>query len=81
MLTREILPWIASRCGFRSDRGSTGLGGSSQGGLVPLDFGLRHVQHFDKLAVLSPSVWWEHRSSAAGSSSAPREIWNRPRLW
>jgi enterochelin esterase-like enzyme len=32
MLTRELLPWIAGQYRVRTDRESTGLGGSSLGG-------------------------------------------------
>ncbi len=43
-------------------RNSTGLGGSSLGGLVTCIWGCATPQHFGKLAVLSPSVWWNHKS-------------------
>ena len=49
----------------RRDREATGLGGSSLGGLVTLYLGLRYAQYFGKLAVLSPSVWWNHKSILA----------------
>ena len=37
------MPWIARRYRVRGDRESTGLGGSSLGGLVTLYLGLRHA--------------------------------------
>jgi len=40
----------------------TGLGGSSLGGLVSLYLGLRYATWFGKLAILSPSVWWNRKS-------------------
>jgi enterochelin esterase-like enzyme len=80
-LTREILPFIASHYRVRTDRDSTGLGGSSLGGLVTLYLGLRHAQHFGKLAVLSPSVWWNHKSILGYVNELAPEIWDRPRMW
>ena len=38
----------------------TGLGGSSLGGLVTLNLGLKYPQVFSKLMVMSPSVWWDN---------------------
>jgi enterochelin esterase-like enzyme len=43
------------------DPANTGLGGSSLGGLVTLYLGLLRPDVFGKLAVLSPSVWWDHK--------------------
>ena len=80
-LTQEILPFIASRYRVRTDRDSTGLGGSSLGGLVSLYLGLRYATWFGKLAVLSPSVWWNHKSILGYLNERAPEIWDRPRLW
>ena len=81
LLTRELMPWIAERYRIRTDRESTGLGGSSLGGLVTLYLGLRHAQHFGKLAVLSPSVWWNHKSILGYLNEYAPTIWEKPRLW
>lgn len=81
LLTEELLPWIAERYRVRTDRESTGLGGSSLGGLVTLYLGLRHPQHFGRLAVMSPSVWWNHKSILGYLNERAPEIWERPRLW
>ena len=42
LLTEDLMPWIARHYRVRTDRESTGLGGSSLGGLVTLYLGLRH---------------------------------------
>jgi enterochelin esterase-like enzyme len=81
MLTREILPWIAGQYRVRTDRESTGLAGSSLGGLVTLYLGLRHAEHFGKLAVMSPSVWWNHKSILSYLNERAPQIWDRPKLW
>ena len=81
MLTRELLPFIAEYYRVRTDRTSTGLGGSSLGGLVTLFLGLRYPQHFGKLAVLSPSVWWNRKSILGFLNEHAPQVWEKPRLW
>jgi enterochelin esterase-like enzyme len=81
LLTEELMPWIASQYRVRAGRESTGLGGSSLGGLVTLYLGLRHAHVFGRLAVLSPSVWWNHKSILAYLNERAPQIWERPRLW
>lgn len=58
-LCEELKPYIDKR--YRTQRGSesTGLGGSSLGGLLTLSIGLWFPNVFSRLAVLSPSVWWD----------------------
>ena len=43
----------------RPDAADTGLGGSSLGGLVTLSLALRFPGQVRRLAVMSPSVWWD----------------------
>ena len=81
MLVEELMPWIATRYRVRRDRAATGLGGSSLGGLVTLYLGLRFGQHFSKLAVLSPSVWWNNKSILGYLNERAPDLWERPRLW
>lgn len=81
LLTEDLMPWIARRYRVQTNRRSTGLGGSSLGGLVSLYLGLRYAQHFGKLAVLSPSVWWNHKSILGYVNERAHQIWERPRLW
>jgi predicted alpha/beta superfamily hydrolase len=61
MLVEEIKPFIDREYRTRPDRESTGLGGSSLGGLLTLHLGVRHSGVFSKLAALSPSIWWDKR--------------------
>jgi predicted alpha/beta superfamily hydrolase len=81
MLTRELMSWMAGRYRVRTERASTGMGGSSLGGLVTLYLGLRHAQHFGKLAVLSPSVWWNHKSILSFLDERAPQIAEKPRIW
>ena len=81
MMTGEIMPWVARHYRVRDDRSSTAMGGSSLGGLVSLYLGLRYPERFGKLALLSPSVWWNQKSILAYLNERAPEIWDRPRVW
>jgi len=81
LLTRELMPWIAARYRVRAERESTGLGGSSLGGLVTLYLGLTYPHHFGRLAVLSPSVWWNHKSVLGYVNEHAPQICDKPRIW
>jgi len=59
-LIKEVLPFVHQSYRTRRDAGSTGLGGSSFGGISTLVIGLRHPEVFSRLAVVSPSVWWDN---------------------
>jgi predicted alpha/beta superfamily hydrolase len=61
MLTEELKPFIDGNYRTLRDPANTGLGGSSLGGLVTLYLGLQHPDVYGKLAVLSPSIWWDNR--------------------
>jgi len=61
-LIEELKPFIDSIYRTRPDAANTGLGGSSLGGLVSLVIGLEHPGVFGKLALHSPSVWWDGKA-------------------
>jgi len=81
LITLELMPWIAAQYRIRQGRDSTGLGGSSLGGLVSLYLGLRYPTVFGKLAVMSPSVWWNHKSILGYLNEHAPQLWERPRVW
>lgn len=60
-IVEELKPFIDGT--YRTWRAvrSTGIGGSSLGGLVSLYLWLCYPHIFGKLAVMSPSLWWDHR--------------------
>lgn len=78
-IVEELKPFIDST--YRTWRAarSTGLGGSSLGGLVSLYLWLRYPHVFGRLAVMSPSVWWDNRAilRLIEESSHPQ----KPKLW
>ena len=81
LLTQELMPWIGAHYRVRQERENTGLGGSSLGGLVSLYLGLSHADAFGKLAVLSPSVWWNHKSIVGYLNETAGRLSLKPRIW
>ena len=79
LIVEELKPFIDSHYRTRAGVCDTGLGGSSLGGLVTAYLGLRHPSVFGKLAVVSPSVWWDGRrilgDVAALGSKTDARIW------
>jgi predicted alpha/beta superfamily hydrolase len=76
MLVEELKPFIDERYRTLPDSHNTGLGGSSLGGLATLYLGFTHPEVFGKLAVLSPSVWWDNKAIL----KIIRETQPKPRL-
>jgi predicted alpha/beta superfamily hydrolase len=79
LLVEELQPFIESRYRIAQGAANKGLGGSSLGGLLTVYLGMQYPQVFGKLAVLSPSVWWNHR--AILQSVARAKLPQRPRIW
>ena len=79
LITEELMPFINAN--YRTQHGlqHTGVGGSSLGGLVTVYLGLKYSDRFSRLAVLSPSVWWNHRS-IIGYVNDARPV-HHPRIW
>src|SRR5690349_19299922 len=79
MLIEEIKPFIDKE--YRTHPGAitTGLGGSSLGGLLTLHLGIRRPDVFGKIAALSPSVWWDNkvivREVGELPAKLPLKIW------
>lgn len=78
-LVEEVKPFVDATYRTRPDAASTGLGGSSLGGLVTMYLGLKYPAVFSRLLVVSPSVWWDERTIAAMVASlehkTPQRIW------
>jgi len=79
MLVEELKPLIDRKYKTLASAASTGLGGSSLGGLLTLHLGLKYPTVFNRLAVLSPSVWWDNRvllrEVEALTAKLPLRIW------
>jgi predicted alpha/beta superfamily hydrolase len=79
LLIEELKPFIDRAYRTLPGRANTGLGGSSLGGLISLYLGLQYPEVFGKLGVLSPSIWWDHRSILTFLKDAQRE--QLPQIW
>jgi predicted alpha/beta superfamily hydrolase len=79
LLVQELKPWIDTQYRTLTDAQNTALGGSSLGGLVSLYLGLEHAETFGKLAVMSPSIWWNHKSILGYVNDYEGPPW--PRIW
>ncbi|HEY0868486.1 MAG TPA: alpha/beta hydrolase-fold protein [Fimbriimonas sp.] len=79
MLVEEIKPFIDRRYRTRSDARSTGLMGSSFGGVVTYYLGITHPNVFSRLGVVSPSVWVDDyllvKKTHALKGKLPLKIW------
>ncbi|MCS6915223.1 MAG: alpha/beta hydrolase-fold protein [Myxococcota bacterium] len=74
-LVEELKPRVDSELRTRPDRSA--LCGSSLGGLISAYAGLRHPHVFRRIALLSPSTWWDNRY-IIGAVLASRDRWPRP---
>jgi predicted alpha/beta superfamily hydrolase len=74
MIVEELKPLVDRTYRTRPGRRDTGLGGSSMGGLATLFLGLEFPEVFGRLAVLSPSVWWDRRAILRRVEALPRRL-------
>jgi predicted alpha/beta superfamily hydrolase len=79
LLVEELKPRIDREFRTLPDAANTGLGGSSLGGLISLYLGFTYPEVFSKLAVLSPSIWWNERAILRTLSSSHTRP--TPRIW
>jgi predicted alpha/beta superfamily hydrolase len=79
MLVEELKPFIDRELRTLPDAANTGLGGASLGAIASLHLGLIYPTVFGKLAVVSPSVWWDNklmvRNVKALKSKPDLRIW------
>jgi predicted alpha/beta superfamily hydrolase len=62
MIIGELKPLIDRTYQTQVGRDSTGIAGSSLGGLVSLHLAFNHPAIFGRAAALSPSVWWDRKA-------------------
>ncbi|MBX6325444.1 MAG: alpha/beta hydrolase [Chthoniobacterales bacterium] len=78
-LITELKPFIDRTYGTKPGPEFTGLGGSSLGALATLTLGIWHWQIFQRLIVMSPSVWWDdcviYRLVDSLRQKPPLKIW------
>jgi predicted alpha/beta superfamily hydrolase len=78
-LIEELKPYIDREYRTRPEAEFTGLGGASFGGLATLALGLWFPQNFNRLAVMSPAIWWDdcaiYRILDTLEKKPPLKIW------
>jgi predicted alpha/beta superfamily hydrolase len=79
MLVEELKPFIDRTYNTLPSAASTAVGGSSLGGLLTMHLGLRYPTAFSRLAVLSPSVWWDDREILREVEALPGKL--PERIW
>ena len=79
LVVEELKPFVDSRYRTKPEVSDTALGGSSLGGLVTMYLGLFYPHVFGKLAVVSPSVWWDGRRIIGDVSALASD--ERARIW
>ena len=62
LLVEELKPLIDRTYRTLPGPENCALGGSSLGGLISLYLALQYRDTFGKIAVMSPSIWWDQRS-------------------
>lgn len=74
-MANTLKPYIDAHYRTRPGPESTGIMGSSMGGLISLRAALRHPAVFGRVGVFSPSLWFSDSvfvAARAGAGSAPR---------
>jgi predicted alpha/beta superfamily hydrolase len=79
LLVEELKPRIDTAFRTVPERESTGIGGSSLGGLLSLYVGLDWPETFGSIMAMSPSVWWDRRSILRRVRSLPEKP--STRIW
>jgi len=79
MLVEELKPFIDSTYKTLPSAASTAVGGSSLGGLLTMYLGIRYPMAFGRLALLSPSVWWDDRAILRLVDALPQKL--PMRIW
>ena len=76
-LVETLKPWVDARYRTRPDRLSTGVMGSSMGGLISLHAALRRPDVFGRAGVFSPSLWFSPDAFAAARAARrlPGQRW------
>lgn len=74
MLVEELKPLVDARYRTLTDAAHTGVGGASLGGLLALHLGLTYPEVFGRLAVLSPSLWWDQQEVIRRYEKLPHKL-------
>lgn len=83
LLVEEIKPHIDATYRTKKDARNTAVGGSSLGAIISLHLGLTYPRVFGKLALLSPSLWWDSELMLKRVAALPIKQVSKPRqqIW
>ena len=70
-MLRKIVPFVSAQYRVAAGPASTFIGGSSLGALVSLEIARRHPGIFGGVIAMSPSLWWDHQTTAGDVASDP----------
>jgi predicted alpha/beta superfamily hydrolase len=73
-LTDELMPFVNKAYRTKTGPMNTGLCGSSFGGVVTLHLGLTRPDAFARLAVVSPSLWWDDKVLIKAVRALPKKL-------
>ena len=71
-LAKTLKPYVDRHYRTRADRDSTGILGSSMGGLISLYAGLRYPEVFGRVGVFSPALWFSPAIFSYAAAADPR---------
>ena len=70
----ELKPFVDKTYRTRPEADNTGIGGSSLGALVSFYTALRHPDVFRRVAIVSPSVWWDDKCIIKQVNALPKKL-------
>lgn len=73
-IVEELKPFIDAEYRTKTARESTGIAGSSLGGLISFYMGLHYADVFSHIGVVSPSLWWNNEQSLADVETLPDDL-------
>ena len=78
-LVDEVMPFVNKTYRTKTGPAETGLCGSSFGGIATLHLGITRRDVFGKLAVVSPSLWWDQKMMLTHVADLKSKPWRR--MW
>lgn len=80
MIQKEIEPALRKKYSIKKGPKNRGIMGSSLGGLAAFHLGLRHPDRYGIVGAISPSFWWNKRSTLAAVKKV-KKLKKVQRLW
>jgi predicted alpha/beta superfamily hydrolase len=78
-LVEEVMPFVYKTYRTKTGPSNTAIAGSSFGGVITACVGMQYPDVFGKLAILSPSVWWDNRVLLKMVAAMPKKT--NQKIW